>query len=60
VSHAPRTATVTALEEGEVLRIEADDLGPFLTAYPALRVALERARDERAKDTIEKVLGRVR
>ena len=60
VSHAPRTATVTALEEGEVLRIEADDLDPFLKAYPALRAALERSRDERARDTVEKVLGRVR
>ncbi|MEW6490223.1 MAG: cyclic nucleotide-binding domain-containing protein, partial [Thermodesulfobacteriota bacterium] len=58
VSRAPRTATVTALEEGEVLRVAAEDLEPVLAAHPELRRALEALRDERAAATISQLLGR--
>lgn len=58
VSGAPRTATVSALEAGEALKIEGADLDPFLGEHPELRQALERARRERAADTVSKVLGR--
>jgi cAMP-dependent protein kinase regulator len=58
VSRAPRTATVTALAEGEVLRVAAEDLEPVLAARPELRRALERLRDERAAATISQLLGR--
>jgi len=58
VSQAPRTATVTALEEGEVLRAGEADLRPVLQNHPELRRALETLRDERAAATIAKILGR--
>ncbi len=54
----PRTATVTALEEGELLAAEAADLEPLLRRYPEVRAALERARDERAAAAVAKILGR--
>ncbi|MBI5016729.1 MAG: cyclic nucleotide-binding domain-containing protein [Deltaproteobacteria bacterium] len=58
VARAPRTATVTALEAGEVLRAEGSALDPFLEAHPSLREALELLLRERAEDTVAKVLGR--
>lgn len=58
VARTPRTATVTALEEGELLQADAGDLEPLLGRYPAVRAALERARTERAADTVARVLGR--
>jgi len=58
VSNAPRTATVAAVEEGEVLRAAEEDLQPVLAAHPALRQALERLRDERAAATIARILGK--
>lgn len=58
VGPVPRTATVTALEAGEILRIEGDDIDPFLRGKSSLREALERTRQERAADTVAKVLGR--
>jgi CRP-like cAMP-binding protein len=54
----PRTATVTARGEGELLRASYEDLAPLLEARPEIREALERLRTERAADTIAKVLGR--
>jgi cAMP-dependent protein kinase regulator len=58
VSEAPRTATVSALEEGEVLRAGEADLRPVLERHPELRRALEKLRDDRAAATIAKILGR--
>lgn len=58
VSRTPRTATVIALEAGEVLRAEGETLDPVLDAYPDVRRALEKARDERAADTVSTLLGR--
>lgn len=58
LSTAPRTATVTAVEAGEVLKLEGGDVDPLLKAYPELRGSLESARDRRATQTIARVLGR--
>jgi len=58
VSQTPRSATVAALDEGEVLRAEEADLRPVLERHPELRRALEKLRDERAAATIAKILGR--
>jgi cAMP-dependent protein kinase regulator len=58
VARTPRTATVSALEDADVLQIEACELDPFLAAHPELRLALEEARDRRAEDTVSKVIGR--
>ena len=58
VSRTPRTATVSSLEEGEVLRAEGKDLDPLLELHPELRKALEKARDERAADTVAQFLGK--
>lgn len=58
VGHGARTATVTALESGELLRIEGGDIDPFLQEHASLREALEHLRQGRAVDTVAKVLGR--
>ncbi|GAB6064091.1 cyclic nucleotide-binding domain-containing protein [Deferrisoma palaeochoriense] len=58
VSQTPRTATVTAEEEGEVLRAGAEVLEPVLGRHPEVRRALERLRDERARSTVARVLGK--
>jgi cAMP-dependent protein kinase regulator len=58
LTHEARTATVTAMEEGEVLRADGEDLDPFLHRYPSVRAALEKMREERAEATVAKILGR--
>ncbi|MBI5446243.1 MAG: cyclic nucleotide-binding domain-containing protein [Deltaproteobacteria bacterium] len=58
VSGRGRSATVSAAEEGEVLRIEGDDLDSFVERHPELGSTLSSLRDDRARDTISKVLGR--
>ncbi len=60
VSKAPRTASVAAVTEGEVLRVEGDDLGPVLERNPQLGRALEETRDQRAADAVATLLGRNR
>ncbi len=58
VSDAPRTATVQALEDGEVLRAEAADVEAVMGDHPGFRAALEALRDRRAADTVAKLLGK--
>lgn len=58
VSNTPRTATVTALEEGELLRVEGESLDPLLRAHPAVREALVKARDQRAASSVATFFGR--
>ncbi len=53
-----RTATVTALDEGEVLKVEGEVLMPYLEKYPGIRDAICRVRNGRVEQTIVKVLGR--
>ncbi len=60
ISDAPRTATVTAVEDAEVLRAEAEDLAPVMERFPQVREALRELRDRRAADTVSKVLGKGR
>ncbi len=59
VSESPRTATVRALERGEVLRVDETDLRPVLAAHPALRTTLEQTCQKRVSSTVAAVLGRV-
>jgi cAMP-dependent protein kinase regulator len=58
VSSTTRTATVRALEPGEVLRVRGEHLDPVLAEHPELRRILEDTRDDRAADAISKLLGR--
>ncbi len=58
VGEVPRTATVRALEDAEVLRADPEVLEPVLQAHPQVRAALEALRDERARATVERILGR--
>lgn len=60
ITGGARTATVTALDNGEVLKVGGEDLDPVLEAYPGVRRALETARDRRAAETVARVLGRDR
>ncbi|MDF1555512.1 MAG: cyclic nucleotide-binding domain-containing protein [Deferrisomatales bacterium] len=58
VGDTPRSATVRALEAGEVLRISGEHLDPLLSEHPELRHLLEQTRNERAAATVAKLLGR--
>lgn len=58
ITSAERTATVTALEDSEVMKVTAETLEPVMERYPDIRRALERARDERAAATVDVILGR--
>lgn len=60
VSRTPRTASVTAVTDGEVLRAEGEDLDPVLEGNPRLARALEETRDQRAADAVAVLLGRHR
>ena len=53
-----RTATVTAREDSEVLKVSLTDIAPYMERFPAIRQALEKARDERAAATVDVILGR--
>lgn len=58
LSGSTRTATVTAQEDGVLLTITWEALAPHIEKHPAISAALEAARDERAADTVAKILGR--
>ncbi len=58
VSATPRTATVAAADEGELLQVAAEALAPVLRAHPEVLQALEQTRNQRAADTVATLLGR--
>ncbi len=58
LSRTPRTATVTAFQDGEVLRVPEEEIDLVLASHQPLRLALARLRDERAAATIAQVVGR--
>jgi CRP-like cAMP-binding protein len=53
-----RTAAVTAVEMGQVLRAGGTRLTAFLALFPQVREILDRLRRERAADTVSKLLDR--
>lgn len=58
LTKAERTATVTAIENSEVLRVTREAIEPYMERYPVIKKALEKARDERAEATVDIILGR--
>lgn len=60
LTNGNRTATVTALENSEVLSVTREAINPFLTRYPEIRKALEDAREKRAADTVDIILAKAR
>lgn len=57
LSHTPRTATVTALEQVAVVRFEKSTLDELMVTNPDLRELLIELVFDRAKATIEKIFG---
>jgi CRP-like cAMP-binding protein len=51
----PRTATVEAIEESDVLEVEEKDLNELIEKSPRIREVLKRYHEERVKSTLEKV-----
>ncbi len=54
----PRTATVEALEDVDAVAFERHRIERILQRYPKVRELLQRLVEGRARDTIEKVVGR--
>lgn len=58
ISDSPRMATVRAVGPGEVLRVEAGDLDPVLSAHPEIRATLEYTCQTRVSHTVAALLGK--
>ncbi len=52
----PRTATITASQRTELLRLDKDKLDRVLTKYPGLRKVLDDFYKKRAKHTVEAMI----
>jgi tetratricopeptide (TPR) repeat protein len=52
----PRTATITAASNVEVLELDKATLDSITQTYPRIRETLERFRVERAEDTVKKII----
>jgi CRP-like cAMP-binding protein len=57
LSGTSRTATVKALDSGELLKVDGLVFYGYLEKYPSVRQVLENIRDQRASDTVAKVLA---
>jgi len=51
----PRTATVEAIEETELLEVPDDELLDLISKQPRIKQVLQKYHEERVKSTIEKV-----
>ena len=51
----PRTATVEAIEDSDVLEVADKDMNEMIAKSPRIREVLKNYHETRAKDTIEKV-----
>jgi hypothetical protein len=52
----PRTATITASQRTELLRLDRDKLDGVLSKHPGIRRVLEDFYQKRAKDTVEAMI----
>jgi cAMP-dependent protein kinase regulator len=52
----PRTATITASQRTELLRLDRDKLDSVLTKYPDMRKVLDNFYKQRAKHTVEAMI----
>ncbi len=55
ITGEPRTATVTALTDGEAIRFEKEQVKEVLRAYPRVAELLKKIVARRTEDTIKKV-----
>lgn len=53
----PRTATVEAVEESDVLEVAEEDLQDVIRKWPRVKEVLQNYYEERVKNTMEKVKG---
>ena len=53
----PRTATVEAAEESDVLEVAEEDLRDMMQKWPRIKEVLQNYYEERVKSTMEKVKG---
>jgi CRP/FNR family transcriptional regulator/CRP/FNR family cyclic AMP-dependent transcriptional regulator len=51
----PRTATVEAIEETELLEVPEDELLDLISKRPRIKQVLQKYHEERVKNTLEKV-----
>jgi len=51
----PRTATVEAIEESDVLELAEDDLNELIAKSPRIKEVLKNYHEQRVKSTLEKV-----
>ena len=57
LSGGPRTATVTATTDVDVVAFAAHRIERVLAEYPKVRSVLEKLVESRAQDTIQKIIG---
>lgn len=55
----PRTATVEAIEESDVLEVQEEHLLDIISKHPRIKEVLQKYHEDRVKSTIEKVKGAV-
>ena len=60
LSDKPRTATITARTQVTAIELERESIDRIAATHPEVRTVLEDFYDQRAKDTVEAVIRRLR